>query len=283
VEKQIQKLHQKLEEIKRKKKILDNYAHEYIIKRDNLNMEFKKIKSEANNLREKRNKLNAEIQSIKNVCEEMKSNRLKKMDLLNSLKRKMNIANLKVPMRSYFSLNDEVEKIDWKIQTESHSLTEERKLIDQIKTLKLELKIYQNIYSLKDKLAKLENEITDLKKGIFHHKEKIVKLAEKSQIVHKKMIDKFRESRELKVKADEAHQKYIKYYAEAKILHSEYVESLAQFNSLYRDIKESEKKSKEKEKIALLKQFEVEALNKLNRGEKISFEEFKLLAERKKI
>lgn len=233
--------------------------------------------------RGKRDDLNAEIQFIKTMKEEQREKRADAIEQLKGQRLKIKTMSTTKETRSLKSLEDKIAEIDWIIQTKSHSLEEEKKIVDQVKALEIQLQAHKKIEQLKGKIYSLSTEAQTLKEEIKTDSDKILELAERSQMFHEKLIEGLEKAKTLKMEADENHRKYVENREKAKACHSKFVEKLKQVKALCAVIRQKEEEEKSRHQANLKKKVEDEALEKLKQGKKLSFDEFKILTEQGKI
>ena len=94
------------------------------------------------------------------------------------------------------------------------------------------------------------------------------------------MIEKGANIPKLKAEAEEYHKKYITAIRQAQILNRQFMPLMAQIRALLGKAKSEEKKKKTERETELMQQLEKQALEKLKRREKLTWEEFKVLAEK---
>jgi len=283
-EQRIEELTQELYKIKDERDRLNKESLRWAEERNLLHEEIKKLRSEARLFKEKRDALNNEVQSLKILREEDRRKHRENIDQLQKLRQRMREAIAKrEPIRDALSLEREIETIDWKIQTNPLSLDEERELVERVKILENQLEVYRSIKGIKDEIARLKNEAKALKEEIASHGEKILEVAGQSQKFHLNMIEHLENIKKLGVKADEMHKKYVENKEEAQTFQSKYAEIFNQIKALQKAIQEKEEEEKTKQLAELRNKLEKEALDKLKRGKKLSFEEFKILAEQGRI
>ncbi|MEM2091721.1 MAG: hypothetical protein QXR59_00340, partial [Candidatus Bathyarchaeia archaeon] len=129
---------------------------------------------------------------------------------------------------------------------------------------------------LKRRLDKIKGEIASFR-------ERVSEAAAKSQSFHEKMIECLKRADELRAEADKIHEKYRAVKERANTIRLRYRELLNQISDIKRLIREEEDRKRAEAISALKEKISREALEKLKRGEKISFDEFKILAEQGKI
>jgi uncharacterized coiled-coil DUF342 family protein len=283
LEKIIGKLNQELASVREERDRLNLEAKEWAKKRDFIHDQIKKLRTEAGRLKEERDILNKKVHELKSLREQAKLKREEKRAQL--LKLKGNIEGLveRKPSRRMSNIQKELEKIEWKIQTTSLQLKEEELLIDQVRQLEAQLSVYKRIGKSKEKLMVLRTEENALDTEVRTCHEKMSELAEQSQEFHEEMLENLNEARNLEPEADSAHQKYLEIKQQAQNLHQKYVELLDKVKASEKERQEAEEEKQAKYQHELLNQLEERAIKKLKRGEKLTWEEFKILAEKKKI
>jgi len=84
----------------------------------------------------------------------------------------------------------------------------------------------------------------------------------------------------LQTNADNFHKKYVETKQQAQEIHQKCIELLQQITTIERELKETADKKQAKCQSELQKELEERALTKLKRGEKLMWDEFKILAEK---
>jgi phosphoserine phosphatase len=177
-------------------------------------------------------------------------------------------------------IEEEIESLEWKIQTTPLAFKEEKALINQIRPLEAQLLGYKQMQKLKDDIFTLQKESGALEAEAKLHHEKLSELAEQSQAFHEKRIKALDQIRTIKVEADVAHQKYVWMKEQVQEISQKYVELSRQIESLEQKLRQAEGEKKAERQTELLKDLEDRAREKLKRGEKLTLEEFKILAEK---
>jgi len=262
---------------------LNREARKLSQERNDFHGEAAKLRSEAQGLREKRDELNSEIQRLKISREEAREDYFIKIIELRELRKKIKEVMAKKPRRSAKSLEDEIKAIEWKIQTESPSLNEERTLVDVVKALEGQLEVYREIKRIVDKIDVLENEAKRLNDKTLACRERILELARQSQEFHEKMVGKLQRMGELRARANGIHKEYIDHREKARAVHSKCLEIMGQIKGIRDEVRRKEEGERAEQQACLIEKLSKEALAKLRRGERLTFDEFKILAEQKKI
>jgi len=283
LEQRIEELNHKLDSLKEELHKLNLEARPWAEKRDSIHEKIKVLRTKVADLKEKRDGLNKRVQELKNLREQAKADRSEKHTQILKLKEKLRSLEEKKPIRSVHDVESEIERLEWKIQTTSLPVREEEMLIDQVRTLETQLLTYKKIRELKESLLELRAEEKALETKAKIHHEKLSELAKQSQGFHEEMTKILSQIHDLRGQADNAHQKYAEIKQQAQPLRQEREELLLQVNSLKQELRQAEEKKQLKRQRELRKELVDKALEKLKRGEKLSWEEFKVLSEQKKV
>jgi uncharacterized coiled-coil DUF342 family protein len=158
-------------------------------------------------------------------------------------------------------------------------MQEEKRLVENVKQLETQLKVYRKIDKHVKKIAELQKELETLEKTADTAHRELTETAKKSQETHTKMITKIDESNSVKSEADSLHAAYLQARELGKPLHDEFKKLTEQKKTLQEALRKEEEMQKKSAEKVLKEKLESQARDKLRRGEKLSFEEFKLLAD----
>jgi len=279
----IGKLNQELASLKEERDKLNLEAKKWAEKRNSIHEQIRELRTEAASLKEKRDVLNEKVRELKSLREQAKTKRKEKRAQILKLNEKIRSLTERKPSQSMHSIQREIEKIEWKIQTTSLPVKEEETLISQVRQLEARLSVYKRIEKSKEKLMVLRTEEKALETEAKTCHEKLSELAEQSQKFHEEMLENLNKARSLKVEADSAHQKHVEIKQQAQNLHQKCAELLDKIKTFEKELQEAEEKKQAKRQRELRKELEERALEKLKHGEKLTWEEFKILAEKRKI
>ncbi len=275
---EIEKLSQKISELKTQKETVDAEARDRADKRDELDEQARQMRAEVSNLKTERDKLNEEVQNLKLQRTALREKIYQKIEEIRKLRpRSKALAELRPP-RSRHSLQEEVENIDWEIQTSILTKEEEKELVEQVKLLETQLTFHRRFEHLIHKIRALQDEVRaiDAQGKVFH--EKLMGTARKSQTIHEKMLAKIEESKKLKAQADHFHQLFTQGRDKSRSMQAEIAEVSKRLKLLKGEISEEEAQERRKSEESLREKLENEAREKLKRGGKLTLDEFKLLA-----
>lgn len=276
----IGELTQKLSVLKDQRDKLNAEADEWAEKRDKVNEQVKNLRAETLGLKNERDKLNEEVKELKRQRDEAKTEFHAKIEEMRKLDQEIKALIQKKPSRTFQALQTEFDRIEWKIQTTTLSLKEEKELVKQVKPLETQLNIYKKLNQQNQKLAELKAELTALKtkSKLFH--EQLTETAVRSQQIHKRMMEEIDNSKKLKEEADSLHRLFLQTREKVRPIHKEIIEISDRIRKLREEAQKEEEKEKKKSEEALREKLEKQAREKLRRGEKLTWEEFQLLAEK---
>jgi uncharacterized coiled-coil DUF342 family protein len=257
-----------------------------IEKRDRLNEQFKQLRQETRELKAERDTTNEKVHALKSKRDETRTTIHEVIEEIKAAREKIAELKKKTPKRSHTDLKKELDDIEWRIQTTSLDLTEEKKLIENVKQLETQLSAYRKIEKQAKRISDLQQGLKTLDEtGDKLHTE-LSALAQKSQETHQKMLAKIDEAKRIKTEADSLHQTYLQARENAKQLNEERRKLAEQKrklqesqNQLYESQRRQDDAARKTVEQALKEKLESEAREKLQRGEKLSWGEFQLLAE----
>ncbi|MEM2816636.1 MAG: hypothetical protein QXY34_05575 [Candidatus Bathyarchaeia archaeon] len=249
-------------------------------KRDKLNEKIKELHSSFLNLKSIRDQINSEVRELKQQRSQIKAEIIRKVEELKHLRQEIEELCSKRPATDPQKLEKEIEEIEWKIQTTSLDLHEEKKLVERVRKLELQLSVHRKISMLKLKMVEIRAEIKALSARVKSLHEQITEKAKESQGYHEKMMLILKESKQVKAEADSAHELYLKAKTDSKNLQLEILRILEDMKRIKAEITAEEKIIRKKVEEELLESVEKQALEKLKRGERLTWEEFKLVADR---
>jgi len=277
---EIDELIKKLSALKEQKYKIDAEANDLAEKRNTLNQQFKNLLSEIRELKNERDRLNEVVKELKLQRENTRKEIREKIEETRKLNEKIKMLDQRKPSRSFQNLQEEIENIDWEIQTIPIDLNEEKHLVERVKELETQLSIYRKLEQLKQNTMGLRAEIRALEnRGKLFH-EKLTETAKNSQEIHERMLKKIDESKRLKEEADSLHKAFLQVKEKTRPLQDEMTEISNKISLLKQKIREGEEKERKKTEEALREKLEKQAREKLRRGEKLTWEEFQLLAEK---
>lgn len=280
IEQKIEELSLELASVKTQRDKLNSQAKSWTKKRNSIHEQTRKLRTEANSLKEKRDALNQKVRELKNLREQAKALRKEKHNQILKLREKIRTLDERSPPRNLRAIQQEIESLEWKIQTTSLAVKEEEKLISRVGRLEIQQKILRQLQESKNILIELQAEETALATKAKSHHQKLSELAEQSQKLHEQRLEILSQIQNLRDEADNAHQKYVKTSQKSDGPYQRYIELLQEINDLKQKQRRVEEAKQAERQKKLLEEARKKALEKIKRGEKLTLEEFKLLAER---
>ncbi|MDR0470266.1 MAG: hypothetical protein LBH79_00900 [Nitrososphaerota archaeon] len=287
IDKLKQQIHENSEQIKK-----------FIEKRDQLHEKARKSRDEINQLKVERDALNVRVSELKQQRDAVRVNVNPIMDEVKALNDKIETLKKNLPRINRREIQQELDAIEWKIATTSLDLQEERRLIDNVKELETQLIGYKKI-AIQNKKVKdlIEHRKTfDAQADVFH--KELTDLAKKSQDLHAVLMEKVSTMRREHAEADGLHQSFIKSKEQNNLMYEQIrqlinqatgirVAQRDQYHIRRKEDQDRRKGDDEKRKLeqaeravkeqAIKEKIGTEAREKLNRGEKVSWDEFAMM------
>jgi uncharacterized coiled-coil DUF342 family protein len=259
--------------------------------RNQMNEQVKKAREEIAGLKTERDAINEKVKLLKQQRDAVRAKSEPIIKEIEAAKEKIFELRKKLPRERQQDLQEELQAIEWKISTTSLDLQEEKRLIEQVKEVEILLANYKRIDNQKSKINDLiaQRKVVDAEADVFH--KELTDLAKKSQEIHMVMIEKVNAVKISRAQADSLHQSYLKTKEELPPLYEKITELSMQLRGLDASLREETKARKNaheqaarenqqaiKEKEQSIKQkLEAEAKDKLQKGEKLSWNEFQLV------
>jgi len=276
----IDELMDKLSPLKSQEEKLDAETDKWAEERDKLNDQLRIFREQIFELKRARDEMNEKVREQKQQREKARAEIRAKVEEIKKLQQETKALARKKPARSLQSLQKEVDSVEWRIQTTSLDLKEERELVGKVKELEGQLAVYRKLEQINRKRLELQADVRVLNTKVELYHKSLVEAAQKSQEIHEKMLKRVEESKNLKAEADRLHKLFVEAKEKTVPLRKEIAEITDLLRQLRSELREDEKKQKEKSEETLREKLESQAREKLRRGEKLTWEEFQLLAEK---
>ncbi|MBS7640534.1 MAG: hypothetical protein QXJ19_00340 [Candidatus Bathyarchaeia archaeon] len=250
-------------------------------RRRNLFLKIRELKHESKACRDRLNILREEIEGLNETLSSLRKEKSEKISTLRSLKEKIReyLRTKPRPRMEEKELESQVSSLEWIIQTSPLPLNEEKRVIAKIKSLEEQLYFYRNLRFMKSESQAIKNSIEETKKKI---NECVCMIAEKiseRKRIRERLIGILKEIDEMKLEVNRINEEYDGKRVKVSELRSRYKDLLSQITAIKRGIREEEEKRKAEHESILREKIRREVLERIKRGEKVSFEEFKVLLE----
>lgn len=277
----------------------------YVEKRNQLHDQVRKSREEINQIKTERDALNEKVKLLKEQRDLVRVKAIPIMDEINKVDEKIAELKKNLPRVSQRELQEELDAIEWKISTTSVDMQEEKRLVGEVKELEVQLKNYKKIDKRHEKIKKLlvQRKAIDAEADVFH--KELTELAKKSQELHSTMMEKLNAVKRDRAEADSLHQAFVNAKEQNILWYAQISELIGQSTSIRtanreqsigrraedearrneEQAKRREEQAKRKEEQAqrAVKEKEIkekigaEAKEKLQRGEKVNWEEFQFM------
>jgi uncharacterized coiled-coil DUF342 family protein len=295
---QISNINIQIDKLKEQTRETNTQIKKYIEKRDQLHEKVRKTREEVNQLKVERDALNEKVKLLKAQRDAVRVNVAPIMEEVNALNEKIEALKKNLPRISQRELQQELDAIEWKISTTSLDLQEEKRLIGNVKELEIQLSGYKKIDNQHKKIKELisHRKTFDAQADVYH--KELTELAKKSQDLHAVMMEKIEAIKRDRTEADSLHQSFVKAKEQNNLVYEQIRQLISQSTGIRTTLRdqyqtrrrEDETKRKEDEtrrkqeqaeravkEKAMKEKIGTEAKEKLNRGEKVSWDEFALM------
>jgi len=281
--KKIDELEGESKPVREERDLLNIEAKKSAQRRDELNQQIRTLHMRALEFKAKRDELNRKVGELKAKRDELKKR------LEEKTKGSYRADTKSSRSHSYFSsqaeknLRRRIADLEWTIQTTPLSIKEERRIIGQVKDLEAQLETIRQQESVRKQQKTVDSEAETIRQRIRELHEELSRLARESQEYHEQMDKSLEEAQRLQTQADEQHRKYVESRQKADAAHQKLLGIITRMREVERNIKQYDETLRRDQLRRLLEAREEttkKANSKLKKGEKLSFEEFKLLVEK---
>jgi uncharacterized coiled-coil DUF342 family protein len=279
-EKKIDELEAQATELRNTRNDIFNQINKIREERDRLNKTAKASREQAQKKRVERDRINARVQEIKQSLGQ----------LFEDLKEKNQaLAETDIAIRKEYrglpnkkKIQNDLKSIEWEIMTTptQEMLGREDEIIASAARLHKSLEEFKDVEQKQEKKRDYLGDKKATELEINTMRDEINKLAEKSQEHHKQMILFYEQADKEKKRADEAHARYVEKIKEVEAIKEDLNIIMPEINALRDGLKASDRKIAELRKMNTQQRAEAmkqEALKKMENGEKLSFEDLKLI------
>ena len=264
------------EELRTKRNELNLAANELSSKRDVLNSQTKSLVEEAQEYKVLREDYN------KNVSDN-KSKRDKLNEKANKIYAKIDVLRGKYNLSKGQPLNElkkEIDRLEFKQQTNVLTTDKERQLVEKISSLQDEFKRRKKELEENEELRVLLEEAQKLRDEASKFHEKVIEYVNLAQECHDNMVRIFKNVDKTRAQADEVHNKFLSTQGNANSIHKKFIRSqkeLRDFEKIISSLRKRGRESREDmERVAVKKKAE-ELYDQFKQGAKLGTEDLLLL------
>jgi uncharacterized coiled-coil DUF342 family protein len=259
---------------------LRNVADQFAEKRNRLNDRSRALREEVQQLRGARDEINNKVKTLKEKRNDLKATINERIERLKRLNEESKSIAKKKPRRTHRDLQEEVDSIDWKIQTTPHTLQEDKELVEKVKQLETQLSVHKKLEHLRKTIQDERAQVTRIRTESQQTHQALTAHARTSQELHAKMLAKMEEAKAARTEADAIHKQFMVAKEKAKPIREQILSITKETRLLKGEIREEEQEEKKHNDDELRQTLEQKAREKLKRGEKLSWQEFQLLSEK---
>ena len=260
-----------------------NQAWEWRERRDELRAGTPVVHDELSNRRATRDELNEEVQRQKKLRDEANEQARVLNEQLQKLREQRGSHRNIVPLEE---LQRQFRELEWKQQTTSLSVEEERALLEEMDVLSKAMETAPKKESVphnqSEEMEQLWQEIQEIRDRAQEHHKKMITLVEEAQQTHQSMVQLSQGLGPARSEIDEAHEMYVKCLQEAdemrnrlEVLKDQERDLKTKLNAIRQD-RQSARKAREK---AALEKLAEQARAKQESGQKLSLQELRALME----
>jgi len=273
----VEELNQQAAALKQERDKLNDEAKEWAQKRDKTHEQIRMLREEAKELKAKRDEINQKVKELKNLREQARNQQKEKRIQATRVKEKIQSFIGKKPIRGAAEIQKEIDRLDWEIQTTSMPVNEEKALVDKVRVLETQRATLKQWQDLRNTLSELQTHEKASAIQAKQHHEELTKLAEQGQEYHRQMLELVGKIAGLRPEADAAHSTFVELRQKANDVHQTLVKTLQQIDALKKERQKVEAEKLGEKQQRFKEEATLKAQEKMKRGEKLSWEEFKLL------
>jgi uncharacterized coiled-coil DUF342 family protein len=248
--------------------------------RDRLNKTARATREQALKHRKERDRINAKVQEIKKNLGPLFDALDEKNQALAEADKAIRDDYRGRPSKK--RVQEDLKRIEWEVMTTptKEMLGREDELIARAGSLRKTLEGFKEVEKKQDKKQDYIADKKATEVEITAMRDEINQLAEQSQEHHERMILFFEQADQEKKRADDAHSRYVEKIREVEAIKDHLNLILPEINALRDGLKASDLKIEELRKMNSQQRAQAmkqEALKKMENGDKLSFEDLKLI------
>jgi len=272
-EEELRRLEEELSALMGRREELEADARRWIEEREKHNGTVKTLIVQARESREKRDAVIPRVRELRSEIQRLRKEINEKSEELKGLIQRLTEVkqNLTTDRRI---LERRIKQLDWEVMTTPtrEMLEREEEIVKEIDGLRSQLRAH-------DKVEELEAQRLELRTGIMADqvkykelREELENLTSESRMHHEKMVEVSKKIDQVKQKADEAHKKVLETKEQLKKVGKETFNLHRRLQNLKKEREKGERERLKEEAVRKIRE-------KLGKGGKLTFEEFKLLSE----
>ena len=256
------------EKCKNKRNELNIEASRLATERNELNIKTKDAVEEAQKLKEQRDEYNKQVSENKKKRDPFNEAANKVYAKIDKIRKDLNLAD----GSSLKEMSREVDRLEFKQQTEVMSSAKEREPVDNISSLRDEFKKKKDELEGNEELKSLFAEAQELRDNALIYHDKVKEYADLAQQYHDKMIGFFKQADSVRADSDVLHKQFIGVQDAADEQHRMFIRAqkeIRDFNKIILGIKRKKKEDYTTVGREAAKKEAEDIYDKFKRGEKL--------------
>ena len=272
-------LPKEISDLRRKLNTIDESKENWFSKKESLKKQISSLVKELKDIKFKKDELNKKVHELKKQREAQNLIVKEKIAQLKEKRSSMPYSR-DDKTYNYTFLKKKIEELDMKIITEALSPSQEKKVMDEIKLLKRNLREVETLHLEKSVSRSLSTEINEAKKKAEELHQQVQQVAKESQEYHLKFIEFTKKINELRKTQEEAFKTFISQKDEFTSTAKLFEDKLQESTKFKREVekKRTNKKQEENKKTKLFLNQKIQEVNeKMKRGEKLTKDDLLIL------
>jgi uncharacterized coiled-coil DUF342 family protein len=279
-ESKLDELEAQAAELRKNRNALFEQINKIKEERDRLNKASRAARDQALKHRTERDRINAKVHEIKKSLGPLFEELDEKNQALAEADRAIRDEYRELPNKK--RVQEDLKRIEWEVMTTptQEMLGREDEIIARAGRLSKTLKEFKNVEQKQDKKMDYLADKKATQVEITAMRNEISQLAEHSQEHHERMILFFEQADEEKKKADDAHSRYVEKIQEVEKIKEDLNLIMPEINAIRDGLRATDLKLEELRRMNTQQRAEAmkkEALKKMENGEKLTFEDLKLI------
>lgn len=242
-------------------------------------LKIRELRAESLTYRDRLNVLREEIKGLNETLTDLKRERNEKIAYLREIRGRIKEYLKAKPKIREEDLEEEISNLDWRIQTSPLPLDEEKRVVAKIKSLEEQLHFYRKLKDMRNETQAVRSNIEEIKGKISECINALADRILEKKRVRERLSEIFKEINEAKAEIERINEECKRLRERVSELRSRYRDLISQVRAIKEAIRYKEEHERS-ERISILKEKIREKVSeKIKRGEKVSFEELKVLFE----
>jgi len=205
VNQQIEAINKKITSLKEQLNKTHEEINKHIEKRDQLNGKVKTLRQEISEIKKERDQLNQNVKTLKQQRDEVRLQMAPFIEQIQGHSQKIRELKEKHTGKNRHELQKAFNALEFQIATTSLDLKEEKRLIDQVKEIEIQLSTFKKMDQHNKKISEIKAELKTYQDNADRLHKELTENAKKSQELHSKMLEKFEEMKKIREEASAVH------------------------------------------------------------------------------